>query len=57
MYLFRDENAAADYAKQIIADLLCNRVDISKLIISKELTKQDKVGIPCVLFEFLLNFE
>ena len=30
---------AADYAKQTISDLLCNRIDISLLIITKELTK------------------
>ena len=30
---------AVDHAKQTISDLLCNRIDISQLIISKELTK------------------
>lgn len=30
-----------DYAKQIISDLLCNRIDISQLIVTKELTKTD----------------
>ena len=40
----RDPDAAVDYAKQVISDLLCNRVDISKLIITKELTKTDYVG-------------
>jgi len=39
---YRDPEAAADYAKQMISDLLCNRVDISQLIITKELTKTDK---------------
>lgn len=38
----RDPNGAVEYAKQIIADLLCNRVDISQLVITKELTKTDK---------------
>lgn len=28
-----------DHAKEVISDLLCNRVDISQLIITKELTK------------------
>ena len=28
-----------EYAKQTISDLLCNRIDISQLVISKELTK------------------
>lgn len=37
----RDPDKAADYAKQMISDLLCNRVDISQLIITKELTKTD----------------
>ncbi len=44
--LCRSEEAAIDYAKEVIADLLCNRIDISQLIISKELTKQDKVRFP-----------
>ena len=30
-----------DYAKRNISDLLCNRVDISELVVTKELTKQD----------------
>ena len=29
-----------EYAKQTISDLLCNRIDISQLVISKELTKE-----------------
>ncbi|KAF6018928.1 POLD1 [Bugula neritina] len=37
----RNPDAAIDYAKQMISDLLCNRVDISQLIITKELTKTD----------------
>ena len=37
----RDPNAAVDHAKSVISDLLCNRVDISNLIITKELTKTD----------------
>ncbi|XP_064480973.1 DNA polymerase delta catalytic subunit-like isoform X2 [Ornithodoros turicata] len=36
-----DPNGAVDFAKQTIADLLCNRVDISQLVITKELTKND----------------
>ena len=39
MLHFRDPMGAADYAKQTISDLLCNRIDISLLIITKELTK------------------
>ena len=38
----RNPNGAMDYAKQVISDLLCNRVDISQLVITKELTKTDK---------------
>lgn len=41
LYLPRDPDAAVDYAKQMISDLLCNRVDISQLIITKELTRTD----------------
>ena len=36
---FRDPNGAVDYAKQTISDLLCNRIDISQLIVTKELSK------------------
>ena len=32
---------AVDFAKQTISDLLCNRIDISQLVITKELTKTD----------------
>ncbi|KAH9421124.1 DNA polymerase delta 1, catalytic subunit [Dermatophagoides pteronyssinus] len=37
----RNPEAAVNHAKTVIADLLCNRVDISNLIITKELTKAD----------------
>ncbi|KAK0090917.1 hypothetical protein PV325_000083 [Microctonus aethiopoides] len=37
----RNPDEAVDYAKQIISDLLCNRIDISQLIVTKELTKTD----------------
>lgn len=30
---------AVEYTKQVISDLLCNRIDISQLVITKELTK------------------
>ncbi|KAG8236215.1 hypothetical protein J437_LFUL016219 [Ladona fulva] len=36
-----DPDGAVAYAKQVIADLLCNRIDISQLVITKELAKQD----------------
>lgn len=38
----KSPDMAVQYAKQVISDLLCNRIDISQLIISKELTKTDK---------------
>ncbi|KRZ28416.1 DNA polymerase delta catalytic subunit [Trichinella pseudospiralis] len=38
----RDPDKAVEYTKMVISDLLCNRIDISQLIISKELTKTDK---------------
>nr|CAD7425003.1 unnamed protein product [Timema monikensis] len=37
----RDPDGAVDYAKQVISDLLCNRIDISQLVITKELTKNE----------------
>ncbi|KAG0721764.1 DNA polymerase delta catalytic subunit [Chionoecetes opilio] len=38
----RNPTGAVDYAKQVISDLLCNRIDISQLVITKELTKLEK---------------
>ncbi|CAB4010050.1 DNA polymerase delta catalytic subunit-like [Paramuricea clavata] len=35
----RDPQGAVEYTKQVISDLLCNRIDISQLVITKELTK------------------
>lgn len=37
----RDPMGAVEHAKQSISDLLCNRIDISQLVITKELTKTD----------------
>lgn len=37
----RNPDGAVEYAKQIISDLLCNRIDISQLVITKELTKSE----------------
>lgn len=37
----RDPMAAVEHAKQTITDLLCNQIDISQLVITKELTKND----------------
>lgn len=38
----RDKDGAVAFAKNTISDLLCNRVDISQLVITKELTKKDE---------------
>ncbi|XP_076045368.1 DNA polymerase delta 1, catalytic subunit isoform X3 [Oratosquilla oratoria] len=38
----RNPTGAVDFAKQTISDLLCNRIDISQLVITKELTKTEK---------------
>ncbi|KAK7939734.1 hypothetical protein WMY93_003060 [Mugilogobius chulae] len=35
----RDPQGAVDHAKEVISDLLCNRIDISQLVITKELTR------------------
>ncbi|XP_076816979.1 DNA polymerase delta catalytic subunit-like isoform X1 [Clavelina lepadiformis] len=35
----RNPDSAVTHAKEVISDLLCNRIDISQLIITKELTK------------------
>ncbi|XP_013418997.1 DNA polymerase delta catalytic subunit [Lingula anatina] len=37
----RNPNGAVEHAKQVISDLLCNRIDISQLVITKELAKTD----------------
>lgn len=37
----RDPDGAVEYAKQVISDLLCNRIDISQLVITKELSKTE----------------
>merc|ERR1712059_176260 len=38
----RNPSGAVEFVKQTISDLLCNRIDISQLVITKELTKTDK---------------
>uniref|UniRef100_H3B666 DNA polymerase n=1 Tax=Latimeria chalumnae TaxID=7897 RepID=H3B666_LATCH len=35
----RDPTGAVEHAKDVISDLLCNRIDISQLVITKELTR------------------
>ncbi len=37
----RNPNGAVEYVKQTISDLLCNRIDISQLVITKELSKTE----------------
>ncbi|KAI8780966.1 DNA polymerase delta catalytic subunit [Biomphalaria glabrata] len=38
----RNPQGAIEYTQQVISDLLCNRIDISQLVITKELTKTDE---------------
>nr|CAI5856955.1 unnamed protein product [Callosobruchus analis] len=38
----KDPDGAVNYVKQVIADLLQNNIDISQLVITKELTKNDE---------------
>jgi len=40
----RNVDAAIDYTKQIISDLLQNKVDMSQLVITKALAKADYTG-------------
>ncbi|KAF5362060.1 hypothetical protein D9756_002601 [Leucocoprinus leucothites] len=40
----RDAKAAESYVKQVISDLLQNRVDMSQLVITKALAKTDYIG-------------
>ena len=35
----RNPDSAVAYCKEVIADLLCNRIDISQLVITKSLAK------------------
>ncbi|MBN3294740.1 DPOD1 polymerase, partial [Polypterus senegalus] len=35
----KDPMGAVEHAKEVISDLLCNRIDISQLVITKELTR------------------
>ncbi|KAI0255835.1 DNA polymerase family B-domain-containing protein, partial [Lactifluus subvellereus] len=44
MLIDRDVKGAEDYTKQIISDLLQNRVDMSQLVITKALAKSDYSG-------------
>lgn len=37
----QNPDGAVEYAKEVISDLLCNRIDISQLVITKELAKSD----------------
>ncbi len=39
--LIRDPNGAVDYTKNVISELLRNKLDISQLVITKELTKTE----------------
>lgn len=45
LIIFRDPEGAIEHTKNVISDLLCNRIDISELVITKELTKtEDEYG-------------
>lgn len=39
LHRLRDPDGAVAHAKDVISDLLCNRIDISQLVITKELTR------------------
>ena len=56
----RNPDGAVEYAKEVISDLLTNRIDISQLVITKALskTKEDYAAKQvCVAFEpLMLNF-
>nr|BAJ78751.1 DNA polymerase delta catalytic subunit [Euborellia plebeja] len=40
----RDPDGAVAFVKQMISDLLCNRIDISQLVVTKELARADYAG-------------
>ncbi|KAI5122484.1 hypothetical protein M0805_001394 [Coniferiporia weirii] len=44
MLIDRDVKGAEDYTKQVIADLLQNKIDMSQLVITKALSKTDYAG-------------
>lgn len=45
LIISRDPEGAIEHTKNVISDLLCNRIDISELVITKELTKtEDEYG-------------
>eukprot|EP00833_Pecoramyces_ruminatium_P004950 jgi/Orpsp1_1/1178982/evm.model.c7180000067458.1 len=44
MLIDRNVNAAIDYAKQVISDLLQNKIDLSQLVITKALSKTEYDG-------------
>lgn len=41
LHNYRNPETAIQFVQQTISDLLCNRIDISQLIITKELTRSD----------------
>ena len=55
----RDPTGAINYTKSVISDLLCNRIDISQLIITKELTKtgDDYANKQCHTVSNVLTFK
>lgn len=57
MRLYRDSQGVVEYVKQVISDLLCNRIDIFQLVIIKEFIKigDEYVGKQ-VYVEFVYRF-
>jgi len=51
MLIERDVKGAEDYAKQVISDLLTNKVDLSQLVITKALAKAGTSYPSSSLFE------
>lgn len=51
MLIERDVKGAEDYAKQVISDLLTNKVDLSQLVITKALAKAGTFYTSSSLFE------
>ena len=52
MLIDRDVKAAEEYVKQVISDLLQNKIDMSQLVITKALAKAGK-HLSHVLHAFL----
>ena len=51
----RDVASATEYAKKVISDLLCNKVDISQLVITKVSVHVQLECVPITLLEQLCD--